>query len=116
MDAPIDQLFAKSSQIGGQRAVVNDVADLGHDAADEIWVDFGSEDGFASQNGFHALRDGLLLLGRHRRGGDDFYLDAPASAVIKLAQLLADRTQNKGPLMLGKHLEKVQQQRMNAPG
>src|SRR6185503_20176304 len=61
MDAPVDQLFAKTTEVGLQRAVEDDVADLHDQTSDEVGDDFGLEDRFSSEDGSHTGDDGVLL-------------------------------------------------------
>src|SRR5690242_36227 len=107
--ASLNQLVPEVSQAGADGTVVHPVADLDHQAAEQVRVDPGFQDRLPLESGAQLLLEALALVVGQRRGALDADADAVRPLLVEAAVGGQDRPEQVEPLVVIQDEEEVEE-------
>src|SRR5262245_36727710 len=107
--ASLHQLVPDVGQAGADGAVVDPVADLDHQAAEQVGIDPRLQDRLPPERGAQLLLEALALVVGQRRGALDADADVSGPLLVEAPVRGQDRPEQVEPFVLVGHEEEVEE-------
>src|SRR5947209_12924391 len=115
MTAALQELVPNARETGADGRIVQPIADLHNQAADQVGIDAGFQHGFAVKGVAELVQQPLALVVGERDGAANLHAHAAGAAVANLPRLRQDGPDDPEPLVLVEHEEEVDQEVAGAP-